>query len=193
MHDITKTYSLNNISSLKNLSTIRLFCEGYESFPSLEFLNCCEKLQKLWLKGRIEKLPLFPNSITMMFLRNSKLREDPMPILGMLSNLRNLILYGAYEGKEIMCSDNSFSQLEFLCLDQLSNLKIWHLGTNAMPLINDLHIKNCRNLKEIPQRMKDVASIYEVLIDNRKVCVNKEKKLSLEDIHVDQVGLSKHQ
>ncbi|KAH0678963.1 hypothetical protein KY284_020048 [Solanum tuberosum] len=93
MHDITKTYSLNNISSLKNLRTIKLFCKG----------------------------------------------------------------------------------------------------TNAMPLINDLHIKNCRNLKEIPQRMKDVASIYEVLIDNREVCVNKEKKLSLEDIHVDQVGLSKHQ
>uniref|UniRef100_M1CY34 EDNR2GH5 protein n=1 Tax=Solanum tuberosum TaxID=4113 RepID=M1CY34_SOLTU len=143
MHDITKTCSLNNISSLKNLSTTRLFCEGYESFPSLEFLNCCEKLQKLWLKGRIEKLPLFPNSITMMFLRNSKLREDLMPILGMLPNLRNLILYGAYEGKEIMCNDNSFSQLKFLCLDQLSNLKIWHLGTNVMPLINDLHIKNC--------------------------------------------------
>ncbi|KAG5609865.1 hypothetical protein H5410_021146 [Solanum commersonii] len=54
MHDITKTYSLNNISNLKYLSTIKLFCEGYESFPSLEFLNCCEKLQKLWLKGRIE-------------------------------------------------------------------------------------------------------------------------------------------
>ncbi|KAL3370678.1 hypothetical protein AABB24_007634 [Solanum stoloniferum] len=85
MDRIRNSYSLNNISSLKNLSTIRLFCEGYESFSSLEFVNCCEKLQKLWLRGRIEKLPhLFPNSITMMLLWDSVLTEDPMPILEML-------------------------------------------------------------------------------------------------------------
>ncbi|XP_049385886.1 disease resistance protein RPP13-like [Solanum stenotomum] len=125
MFDISKSYSLNNIRSLKNLSTLRLFCIGHQSFPDLEFVNCCEKLQKLFLFGRIEKLPLFPNSITMMVLRNSGLTEDPMPILGMLPNLRNLQLSRAYEGKEIMCSDNSFSQLEFLNLDHLQNLERW--------------------------------------------------------------------
>uniref|UniRef100_M1C4V3 Rpi protein n=1 Tax=Solanum tuberosum TaxID=4113 RepID=M1C4V3_SOLTU len=107
MHDITKSHSLNNISSLKNLSTLKLICRSRASFPSLEFVNCCEKLQKLWLDGRIVKLPhMFPNSITMMVLWFSVLTEDPMPILGMLPNLRNLYLVVAYEGKEIMCSDN---------------------------------------------------------------------------------------
>ncbi|XP_049387909.1 disease resistance protein RPP13-like [Solanum stenotomum] len=157
MEYINKSYSLNNISSLKNLSTLRSFCIGGQSFPSLEFVNCCEKLQKLWLDGRIEKLPdLFPNSITMMVLRFSVLTEDPMPILGMLPNLRNLDLFRAYEGKEIMCSDNNFSQLEFLILYDLENLERWHLGTNAMPLIKCLGIHDCPNLKEIPERMKDV-------------------------------------
>ncbi|KAL3338793.1 hypothetical protein AABB24_027758 [Solanum stoloniferum] len=157
MEYINKSYSLNNISSLKNLSTLRLFCIGGQSFPSLEFVNCCEKLQKLWLDGRIEKLPdLFPNSITMMVLRFSVLTEDPMPILGMLPNLRNLDLFRAYEGKEIMCSDNSFSQLEFLILFDLENLERWDLGTSAMPLIKGLGIHDCPNLKEIPERMKDV-------------------------------------
>ncbi|XP_049387914.1 inactive disease susceptibility protein LOV1-like, partial [Solanum stenotomum] len=157
MHCITKSYSLNNISSLKNLSTLTLLCKDDESFPALEFVNCCEKLQKLWLRGKIEKLPdLFPNSITMMLLWKSKLMEDPMPILGMLPNLRNLKLEDAYEGKEIMCSDNSFSQLEFLRLDGLENLETWHLGTSAMPLIKGLGIYDCPNLKEIPERMKDV-------------------------------------
>ncbi|KAH0681066.1 hypothetical protein KY284_022151 [Solanum tuberosum] len=123
MDNISKSYSLNNISSLKNLSTLRLFCKYDGSFPSLEFVNCCEKLQKLFLYGRIEELPhLFPNSITMMILLKSKLMEDPMPILGMLPNLRNLGLLYAYEGKEIMCSDNSFSQLELLTLNDLYNL-----------------------------------------------------------------------
>ncbi|KAH0759750.1 hypothetical protein KY290_023243 [Solanum tuberosum] len=157
MHDVSKTYSLNNISSLKNLSTMSLFCDGYNTFPSLEFVNCCEKLQKLRLEGRIEKLPdLFPNSITTMVLRDSRLTEDPIPILGMLPNLRNLQLFNAYEGEEIMCNDNSFSQLEFLRLHWLNNLERWDLATSAMPLIKGLGIHDCPNLKEIPERMKDV-------------------------------------
>uniref|UniRef100_M1C8U0 SNKR2GH5 protein n=1 Tax=Solanum tuberosum TaxID=4113 RepID=M1C8U0_SOLTU len=157
MHHIKKSYSLNNISSLKNLSILTLFCECYKTFPSLEFVNCCEKLQKLRLKGVIEKLPdLFPNSITMMVLRDSRLTEDPMPILGTLPNLRNLELIIAYEGKEMMCRDNSFSQLDFLILNDLYYLERWHLATNSMPLIKGFAIYDCPNLKKIPERLKDV-------------------------------------
>ncbi|XP_060183760.1 disease resistance protein RPP13-like [Lycium barbarum] len=157
MNKIEKSYSLNNISSLKSLSTLELASD--ESFPALEFLSCCQKLQKLLLYGRIEKLPPFPNSITMMTLAFSELMEDPMPILGMLPNLRDLQLDGAYEGKEITCSDNSFSQLEFLRLEGLWDLERWDLGTSAMPLIKGLSIHYCSELKEIPERMKDVERI----------------------------------
>ncbi|KAH0692350.1 hypothetical protein KY285_019447 [Solanum tuberosum] len=156
MIDITKSYSLNNISSLKNLSTLKLFCRGGQSFPDLEFLYYCEKLQKLWLDGRIEKLPLLPNSITMMVLLDSKLMEDSMPILGMLPNVRKLEFLRAYQGKEIFCSDNSFRQLEFLSLACLENLDTWHLATSAMLLIKGLRIDPCKKLNKIPQRMKDV-------------------------------------
>ncbi|KAH0757013.1 hypothetical protein KY290_020506 [Solanum tuberosum] len=169
MRDINLDYSLNKIRRLKNLSTLRLFCDeriatNPDRFPSLNFLNCCEKLQKLWLKGKIEKLPdLFPNSITMMVLWKSRLTEDPMPILGMLPNLRDLILEDAYEGKEIMCSDNSFRQLEFLHLYHLWNLEIWHLATSAMPLIKGLAIDRCPKLKEIPESMKDAEDKLNVV------------------------------
>ncbi|KAH0681969.1 hypothetical protein KY289_019721 [Solanum tuberosum] len=156
MQYIKKYYSLNNISSLKNLSTLKLSGENGNSspFPSLEFVNSCEKLQKLSLAGRLEKLPVFPDSITMIFLWESRMTKDPMPILGMLPNLRNLQLDAAYEGEEIMCSDYSFSQLEFLHLYDLEKLERWDLGTSAMPLIKGLSIHNCPNLKEIPERMK---------------------------------------
>ncbi|KAH0692340.1 hypothetical protein KY285_019437 [Solanum tuberosum] len=159
MCNIWKSYSLNNISSLTNLSTLTLFSEEVKSFPSLEFVNRCEKLQKLCLNGRIEKLPLFPNSITMMILRDLVLTEDPMPILGMLPNLMNLELFRAYEGEEITCNDNSFSQLKFIYLGFLSNLERWDLGTSAMPLIKGLHIYDCPKLKEIPERMKGMKRI----------------------------------
>ncbi|PHT81104.1 hypothetical protein T459_14119 [Capsicum annuum] len=162
MYGIMKSYSLNNISSLKNLIILRLFCKDDESFPALEFLNSFQKLQKLWLNGRIEKLPLsnpFPNSITMMILSHSELMGDPMPILGMLPNLRNLDLLRAYEGKEITCSGNDFCQLEFLHLESLENLERWNLATNAMPLIKGLGIHNCPKLREIPERMKEVERL----------------------------------
>uniref|UniRef100_K4BR25 NB-ARC domain-containing protein n=1 Tax=Solanum lycopersicum TaxID=4081 RepID=K4BR25_SOLLC len=58
-------------------------------------------------------------------------------------------LFRAYLGKEIMYSDNRFSQLEFLILSDLEKLERWHLGTNAMPLIKGLGIHDCPNLKEI--------------------------------------------
>ncbi|PHT81096.1 hypothetical protein T459_14111 [Capsicum annuum] len=86
--------------------------EEWKKFPALEFLKSSQKLHKLGLDGRIEKLPLmdsFPNSITLMSLSHSELMDDAMPILRMLPNLRNLELEAAYEGKEITCSDNSFS------------------------------------------------------------------------------------
>ncbi|XP_060184193.1 putative disease resistance RPP13-like protein 3 [Lycium barbarum] len=158
MIGIKKSYSLNNISSLKSLSTLQLGCElPRESFPALEFLSSCQKLQKLFLIGRIEKLPPFPNSITMMILSASNLMEDPMSILGMLPNLRDLVLRnGAYSGKEITCSDNNFSQLEFLRLEGLLNLERWHLAASAMPLIRGLGIHKCPKLNEIPERMKEM-------------------------------------
>ncbi|XP_049354605.1 disease resistance protein RPP13-like [Solanum verrucosum] len=141
MDRIRNSYSLNNISSLKNLSTIRLLCEAPEIVVKRENRETASSVSK---------------SITMLLLWDSVLTEDPMPILGMLPNLRNLQLIWAYKGKEIMCSDNSFSQLEFLRLYILVDLETWHLGTNAMPLIKDLVIERCPKLKEIPERMKDV-------------------------------------
>ncbi|KAH0692481.1 hypothetical protein KY285_019578 [Solanum tuberosum] len=114
----------SSIGNLKNLQTLVVNVGGYtcqlprETADLINFGHLVawySKPLKLSLEGVIEKLPdLFPNSITMMVLRDSRLTEDPMPILGMLPNLRNLNLFRAYEGKEIMCSDNNFSQLEFL-------------------------------------------------------------------------------
>ncbi|PHT54143.1 hypothetical protein CQW23_08605 [Capsicum baccatum] len=86
--------------------------EEWKKFPALEFLKSSQKFHKLGLDGRIEKLPLmdsFPNSITLISLSHSELMDDAKPILRMLPNLRNLELEAAYEGKEITCSDNSFS------------------------------------------------------------------------------------
>ncbi|PHT81099.1 hypothetical protein T459_14114 [Capsicum annuum] len=92
-------------------------------------------------------------------LKNSKLMEDPMPILGKLPNLRNLELVAAYRGKQITCNDNSFGQLKFLHLDDLHNLERWDLVISAMPLIKGLGIHDCPKLNKIPKRVKKVERL----------------------------------
>ncbi|KAM3281304.1 disease resistance protein RPP13 [Capsicum chacoense] len=162
MYDIKESYSLNNISSLQNLSTLVLSCKPDESFPDLEFLSPCQHLHKLWLDGGIKKLPSsgpLLDSITMLVLQYSNLMDDPMPILGKLPNLRNLDFVAAYGGRDITCNDNSFCQLEFLRLDDLPKLDSWHLATSSMPLIKGLGIHDCPKLKEIPERLKDVPML----------------------------------
>ncbi|PHT81140.1 hypothetical protein T459_14155 [Capsicum annuum] len=162
MEKVVSSHSLNVIGSLKNLRTLMLGCEFGEPFPPLEPLSSCRNLTKLWLQGRIEKLPLshqLPKSITMMALWNSGLAENPMPILGMLPNLRNLDLVSAYEGKDITCSDNSFVQLEFLRLAKLLSLQRRHLAATGMPSIKGFGMLACSKLQEIPQRMKHVARL----------------------------------
>ncbi|MCD9642184.1 hypothetical protein HAX54_028867 [Datura stramonium] len=134
MEKVMSFYSLNAIGSLNNLRTLMMGCEIGEPFPPLEPLSSCQNLNKLWLQGRIEKLPLpdqLPESITMMVLRGSQLEEYPMPILGMLPNLRNLVLVNAYRGKEITCNDGSFG----------------------------FGMRDCSMLQEIPKRMKHVAPL----------------------------------
>ncbi|PHT54151.1 hypothetical protein CQW23_08613 [Capsicum baccatum] len=102
------------------------------------------------------------NLYHLKFLRLKGLMEDPMLILGILPDLRNLDLIGAYVGEEITCSDNSFSQLEFLRLEKLPNLERWHLTTSAMLRIKGLSIHRCPKLMEIPQRMKDFERLKEI-------------------------------
>ncbi|KAH0681942.1 hypothetical protein KY289_019694 [Solanum tuberosum] len=153
----------SSIGNLKNLQTLcvksefRHLCQlPPETADLINLRHLVAPYSEPLLDGRIEKLPLLPNSITMMVLLDSKLMEDPMPILGMLPNLRKLEFLRAYQGKEIFCGDNSFHQLEFLSLACLENLDTWHLATSAMLLIKGLRIDHCKKLNNIPQRMKDV-------------------------------------
>ncbi|KAH0678390.1 hypothetical protein KY284_019475 [Solanum tuberosum] len=137
MIDITKSYSLNNISSLKNLSTLKLFCRAPE-------------IVVRWENRETASVTKFHHNDGSFGLKTHG------PILGMLPNLRKLEFLRAYQGKEIFCSDNSFRQLEFLSLACLENLDTWHLATSAMLLIKGLRIDHCKKLNKIPRRMKDV-------------------------------------
>ncbi|XP_015168620.1 disease resistance protein RPP13-like [Solanum tuberosum] len=162
MEKIRKSYSLKSIGSLKSLTTLFLVCRYGETFPPLEPLSSCENLHRLWLSGGIEELAdlnKLPKSVTVLVLECARLKEDPMPILGKLPNLKHLELSWAYKGKQITCKGNSFGQLETLTLGNLEKLESWHLDTTAMSVIKSLSIFGCLKLKKIPERMEHIAVI----------------------------------
>lgn len=63
----------------------------------------------------------------------SKLKEDPMPLLGKLANLSDLVLCNdAFLGTNMACS-SGFPRLKTLKLSALSYLETWEAEGDAMP------------------------------------------------------------
>lgn len=99
-------------------------------------------------------------------------------------------LFRAYLGKEIMYSDNRFSQLEFLILSDLEKLERWHLGTNAMPLIKGLGIHDCPNLKEILREWKTWMCWRGIIHNRRGISAKHLKTLVINFRAVNEWGFN---
>ncbi|KAE8713050.1 hypothetical protein F3Y22_tig00110220pilonHSYRG00130 [Hibiscus syriacus] len=100
-------------------------------------LSSCVNLCELVLIGWMDKLPEyhhFPSNITVIRLETSRLKEDPMPTLEKLRNLRILELkHFAFLGKKMVCSAQYFPKLESLKLSWLFALEEWKVKTPVVP------------------------------------------------------------
>ncbi|PIN23003.1 Apoptotic ATPase [Handroanthus impetiginosus] len=127
-------------------------------------------LHKLDLIGFINRLPEhchFAQSLTKLTLRNSKLKEDPMATLEKLPNLFSLILRkNVFEGNEMCCSPQGFPRLGILELQGLASLEYWRIGRGAMPNLYCLKIDECTKLSMVPDGIKFIATLRELMILN---------------------------
>ncbi|KAH6821923.1 hypothetical protein C2S53_002808 [Perilla frutescens var. hirtella] len=148
-------------------------------------------LQKLDLIGVINKLPEhchFGQSLTKLTLRSSKLKEDPLTTLEKLPSLHTLILRkNAFAGSEICCSSQGFPSLTLLELQGLTDLENWRIEEGAMPNLYCLKIDECIKLRMVPEGIKFIASLRELVIVNMpdafKCRVQKVQEEGGEDIH----------
>lgn len=148
-------------------------------------------LQKLDLIGVINRLPEychFGQSLTKLTLRSSKLKEDPITTLEKLPNLQTLILRkNAFAGNEICCSSQGFPCLTILELQGLTDLENWKIEEGAMPNLYCLKIDECINLRMVPEGIKFIASLRELVIVNMpdvfKCRVQKVQEEGGEDIY----------
>lgn len=149
------------ISKLKHLSSLRLRSIDDMVCPSnlyLKPLSGLNRLSSVYLLGRLDN-PLivkeFPLSLTEITLSISGISQDPMPSLEKLPNLSILNLYaGSYTGKIMVCSSGGFPVLRVLNLWKLTELEDWIVEDEALPILRDLEIRSCINLRMVPQGLR---------------------------------------
>ncbi|KAL6013333.1 hypothetical protein ACLOJK_003826 [Asimina triloba] len=153
----------NAIPKLKKLRRLKLGEWDDCYIPALPPLTDHQDLWKLFLHGKLEKLPEsheFPPKLTKLTLRMTKLEHDPMPTLEKLRNLRILKLLDlAYSGEKMVCSAQGFPQLESLHVVYLNRLEEWTVVQGAMPSLQHLHIHYCMNLRCLPEELQHRASL----------------------------------
>ncbi|KAK4424564.1 putative disease resistance protein [Sesamum alatum] len=154
---------------------VRLEIKNECSINSVEGSNLvrkmimCRSLSGLKIMCPVSILPTYePQSylnVVSLLLSESNIKKDPMGILEKLPVLRNLWLWNdAYVGKRMVCRATGFPQLRLLSLDSLYNLEGWRVEEGAMPNLVSLSIFECNNLEMIPDGLKYITTLHELLI-----------------------------
>lgn len=145
---------------LTELRSLKLTCkvDGEPSSLLLMSLVSLEKLTNIYLIGKIPKLEKqrfeFPCNLRVLTLSFSILEEDPMPTLGQLPNLVVLgLLASSYTGTRLFCAQDGFGSLQVLKLWGLKNLEEWMVGQRAMKSLQELDIRLCDKLENVPTRL----------------------------------------
>ncbi|XP_058112842.1 disease resistance protein RPM1-like [Magnolia sinica] len=124
-------------------------------------------LQRLYLGGRLEKLPEWIASLhnlVVVHLTWSRLGDDPLKALQSLPNLVELLLDGAYDGEELCCEGRGYPRLKKLWLIELSGLKNVRVEKGAMSSLEELYIRRCEELVEAPLWLEHVTNLKELYL-----------------------------
>ncbi|KAJ0014650.1 hypothetical protein Pint_21390 [Pistacia integerrima] len=191
------------IGRLSDLRTLRLRSVNDYSEPSDLKLGSIEKLHhltELYLLGKflsgtkeikLEEIRL-PQSLKILTLSVSNLKDDPMPELGKLKNLNILrLLAHSYTGKNMICKEENFPKLRVLKIWVLKELEEWTIEKGAMPLLSELEIRYCPNLEKT-EGLENLSTLKELKLTNMKEeFASKVKKIISEHI-INEQNLETH-
>ncbi|KAL7209919.1 hypothetical protein ACSBR1_031479 [Camellia fascicularis] len=173
LEDLTmvNNYILNsNHHRLQHTSVTITQCDlcSEDGLSLLRQLFGCVCLVQLKILGIIGKLPQYEHqllcpSLSYLSLSDSRLEEDPMATLEKLPNLRTLILYKAFVGKEMFCSAHGFPHLNSLTLYSLE-IEEWRVDDGAMPKLSSLEILSCKILKMLPNGLRFIRTLQDLQI-----------------------------
>ncbi|KAF3951452.1 hypothetical protein CMV_022894 [Castanea mollissima] len=151
-----------------NLRKLGLYSSEWAELGILSSLRPLCHLQTL----KISQLYKFssPTSIsltlTKITLVDSALSTANMGLLGSLTQLRILkvrvdAMYGQLRNVELICDERSFQQLEVFKMVDLE-VSRWHMGQGAMPKLQRLVIKSCRDIRKLPDELWGLGALRDV-------------------------------
>ncbi|KAG5412136.1 hypothetical protein IGI04_008455 [Brassica rapa subsp. trilocularis] len=166
----TLSSSLSKLSHLKSL-TIYNNKEFYTPTNDDEegFVWDFVNLKQLKLEIYMPRLPdaqRFPSHLTTISLKQSRLKEDPMPILEKLLHLKETSLRDqSFCGRRMVCSRDGFPQLQKLKFDGLKEWEEWIIEEGSMPLLHTLEIGSCPRLKELPDGLQFITNLEDLRVN----------------------------
>ena len=142
-------------------------CGTMLQFPGLESFSRHKCLCKLFLEVSIQRLPTetthYPPNLIQLKLQYTRLKEDPMPILGRLPNLRILtLLYDSYLGEKMNYPQGRFLLLEFQQIEELRELEDFSIEETSMPNLKTLKIESCHKITRFPHGILGLEQLQRI-------------------------------
>lgn len=143
----------SSIQHLTNLRALSVVSSVKDEVIDLNHLSSPPQLlQRLYLTGRLEQLPAWiPSlqSLAIVYLKWSRLEDDPLVSLQHLPNLVHLELLQVSIGDTLRFKAGGFQKLKVLGIDKFDELKCIEMEQGALPVIEKLCILRCKSLETV--------------------------------------------
>ncbi|XP_039168236.1 disease resistance protein RPM1-like [Eucalyptus grandis] len=153
----------SSIEKLTKLQAISVTSVNENEIIDLQQLSAPPPfLQRIYLTGRLEALPRwisYLDSLMVLRLKCSQLKDNPLSSLGNLPNLVHLHLIRAYEGTKLRFNANNFLKLQFLGLVCFDKLKCVEVEKGSMSCLEKLIIANCKLMEELPSGVEHLEKL----------------------------------
>ncbi|XVE57353.1 hypothetical protein DITRI_Ditri04bG0084400 [Diplodiscus trichospermus] len=151
--------SIEKLTCLRALSIISI--EEDETID-VQHLISPPLLQRLYLRGRLESMPdwiRYLHRLEKVYLKWSRLMEDPLVSLQNLPNLVHLELVQVYGGDTLCFKAGGFKKLKRLGLDKFEELKWVQIHVGAMPCLEKLSIQRCKSMEKVPLGIEHLTKL----------------------------------
>ncbi|KAK4768008.1 hypothetical protein SAY87_003149 [Trapa incisa] len=178
---------------MHDLSVLDVRSEGMDV---LDLENIPEKpvfefLQRLYLKGRLSKLPIWVSSLHSLIkihLEWSRMDASPLEALQDLPNLLELQMVDSYTGDCLEFRAGTFGKLRLLVIEQFCQLKAILVLERAMPQLHTLKIIKCESMRILPIGIECLSCLEELILhgvnEELKDKVRQEEPLAIQHIKV---------
>ncbi|GLT58463.1 hypothetical protein SLA2020_313540 [Shorea laevis] len=152
-----------SIENLTNLRALSIVSSTKEEVIDLQHLSSPPPyLQRLYLYGRLEKIPEWiPSlqSLVIVHLKWSRLEYDPLESLQQLPNLLHLELLQVSQGDTLTFKAGGFQKLKILGIDKSDELRRIEVEKGAIPCIEKMSILRCKSLEKVPLGIEHLSML----------------------------------